>query len=125
MRLLPLFLATYFLLGSLLPRTDFSQLTKVADLLGHYQEHQLEAEEALSFLDFLCMHFIHPDHHEETGHDHQNLPLKSIPAAIDLMINNLFLPHFSNTPPKFNRITFLEHIFLSEFIFTIFIPPAR
>jgi len=124
-RILPIILATYFLLGSFIPRTDFSQLTKVVDLLGHYQEHQLLEDVELSFMDFLCMHFIHLDHHKASGHDHESLPLKSMPVAIDLMVNNLFVPEFGNNLPKLQMISFQKQFLISEFIFNIFIPPTR
>ena len=73
-------LAFYLLLGSFIPRTDFSQLLKLKDLQEHYQLHQLEAKLAgieFTLQEFLYDHFIQPDGHEHEGEeDHESLPMK-------------------------------------------------
>jgi hypothetical protein len=76
-------LAFYFLLGSLFPGTDFSQLIRLAHLLEHFELHQQHAaqrDQSLSLAAFLLDHFWNPDRHEpgDAGHHHQDLPLQSV-----------------------------------------------
>lgn len=71
-----LFMAFYFMFGSLLPRTDFSQLWQLDELVEHYQMHKAEARPLM----FLWAHLTNPDGHEHPGHsdEHQQLPLQSV-----------------------------------------------
>lgn len=43
MRGIAYILAFYFLVGSLFPQTDFSQLVRLADTYAHFEEHRAEA----------------------------------------------------------------------------------
>lgn len=100
------FFSIYFFLGSLIPGTNFSDLTHLPDLIDHFQLHVTEAAavgETYSFVRFLDDHFINPDHHARDGHsrEHQDLPLHSFSSAL------LFMPNFdfiifekvADTPP--------------------------
>jgi hypothetical protein len=86
------FLACYILLGSLLPRMDFSQLARLGSLKTHFLEHVEEAEElgeSCHFTDFLFEHFIthdHHDHHEEKD-CHQDMPLHGINTSISFCLS--------------------------------------
>ena len=74
-------LAFYFLLGSLFPGTDFSQLSKLGKLLEHFELHQQEAaatSETLAFSTFLLDHFWGQHRHDHHDDSHQELPLQSI-----------------------------------------------
>lgn len=76
-------LALYFLLGGLMPGSDFAQIGKLASLLKHYQLHQQMASQegkTLAFSTFLAAHFWQPgDHqHNDGGQSHQDLPLKNV-----------------------------------------------
>ncbi|MEZ4932518.1 MAG: hypothetical protein R2788_10410 [Saprospiraceae bacterium] len=72
------------LLGSFIPRTDFSQLLRLKDLQEHYQLHCQEAEMAgkeVCLQEFLYDHFIeHNDHEhaEKNGCSHEGLPMHSL-----------------------------------------------
>ena len=80
-----LFLATYMFVGSLFPQTDFGQLTKIGNVFKHYKIHKAEAElnrEDVSFLGFLKLHYLQPaGHDEDSGHDHDSLPLLSLNSS--------------------------------------------
>jgi hypothetical protein len=123
-------LAFYLLLGSIFPRTDFSQLLRLADLAEHFSEHQAEAVangQDVSWWNFLKIHFLHTDHdHQEGGDQHANLPFHSMDSSIAF---NLLC--FSPKPPEqvlasadsdlpFYRTTFP----LSGYRPGIFHPPA-
>ena len=86
MKLTANILAFYLLLGSFLPRTDFSQLLKLKDLQEHYQLHQLEAKlagVAFTLQEFLYDHFIQPDGHDHEGeNDHEGLPMSSCSSSV-------------------------------------------
>ena len=92
MKVTALLLAGYFLLGSLLPRTDFSQLWHLDDLRRHFQQHVAEAEaagEVLSYRKFFYEHFINPDQHEQDHPaEHDALPLHSISSSVTFLCNN-------------------------------------
>lgn len=83
MKLIAQILALYFLLGSLLPGSDFSQLKKAHSVWEHYQLHQKLATgsgDEVSLIGFLYDHFLNPDshQHEDGGKSHQDLPLKTV-----------------------------------------------
>ena len=77
----------YFLLGSIFPNTDFSQVGSIVDLFKHYQEHKLELQDpSLSFFTFFKMHFIQPESHDHPDQDHhEDLPFHQISTSIDLI----------------------------------------
>jgi len=87
------------LLGSFIPRTDFSQLVYLGDLKDHYLEHKVAAEQqnlSITFFDFLCQHFIDSNHHGEVDHeeDHHQLPLQTMNNFVEMMVTTSFLPYF-------------------------------
>jgi len=93
MRAVAYILAVYMALGSLLPGTDFSQLSRIPSLLDHFSLHQQLAEqtgEQLSFLQFVHMHFYQTNSHAEDAngakHDHQELPLQSVSIHLELAL---------------------------------------
>jgi hypothetical protein len=86
-------MACYFLLGSFLPQSDFSQLAKLGQLVEHYEFHRELATaegQSFSFLEYLSIHFTHPDEHGHHDNSHQDLPLQSfsVPLQITLESNN-------------------------------------
>lgn len=90
-----LFLSCYFLLGSLLPQMDFSQLTRLDTLQAHFLHHQEKAEangESCSFAHFLYEHFIDFSSHEGPEHKdcHQDMPLNGINTTISFCLSLSF-----------------------------------
>ncbi|GAB3901060.1 hypothetical protein GCM10028825_52950 [Spirosoma agri] len=77
--------------GSLFPGFGIDQSAHWGDLLLHFQQHR-QADPALSFTDFLKMHYgADSEHQKHPNHSHQNLPSSShsvpayTPNAIRLM----------------------------------------
>lgn len=120
----------YLLLGSLMPHSDFSQLKRFTELRSHYLDHVSEAHQvrqAVSFLQFLQLHFINPAEHQEVDHeeDHKKLPLQTfdfflsfwgflnpgISSTLYLSETNLILPE-------------MRHILNKGFPLLVFQPPV-
>ncbi|QJW91655.1 hypothetical protein HNV11_20860 [Spirosoma taeanense] len=61
--------------GSLIPRMSMEQVAHLPELLTHYQQHQREEGNDLSFWAFLLDHYL-PDspHHKAPCHSHNRLP---------------------------------------------------
>lgn len=99
MKLTAHILALYFLLGSLLPGSDFSQLKKAPAVLEHYLLHQ-QLEDAGSFFDFLYDHFWNPrgHQHEDGGKSHQELPLKTVQIFSPLLPADHAVPELASLP---------------------------
>lgn len=96
MKIITFILAIYMLIGSLIPKTDFSQLLHLKDMMEHYTLHQEEATvagNAFGLIDFIYIHFINPDAHElddhEKNHDEQ-LPFQIFNTLFDFF-------YFSNS----------------------------
>ena len=94
------FLIWYFLLGSFIPGSDFSQLCQLDDAYQHFQEHLLEAKEKAAVFDiwdFLWLHYISgTDHDPNQEHNHDDLPLKVFSGSnpfIPLEVIPLFPSH--------------------------------
>ena len=81
----------YFFIGACIPKNDFSQLLNIYDLVEHFEEHQQEAlavGEAISFSEFLLLHFFETEQHQhDSDNSHDNLPLKNITTTVVLYID--------------------------------------
>ena len=96
-------LAIYFLIGSILPGSDFSQLEKAPAVWEHYKLHQQLAAESggkFSFTDFLTTHFLYPysHQHNDCGNSHQNLPLKTVHVFSPVLLASNILPEIHSRP---------------------------
>lgn len=121
MKLFAHILALYFLFGSLLPGSDFSQMKKAPAVWEHYQLHQQQAASSgneASFFDYLYAHFLYPDshQHDDGGQSHQDLPLKSVHVFSQILPASAIafapapLPVASNQAiPPYNSITGAAH----------------
>gem|GEM_PF-2643713 len=110
-----------WLLG-FLPYQDMGELVKSSDLWNHWQHHHQTA----SFWDFVRLHYINYQHHEEDHDHHKDLPFHShhtTPQGIH------FLPHISIF--QFERFfladckikTFYQERIYSFILFEIWQPP--
>jgi hypothetical protein len=62
-------------LGSLIPRMSMEQAARLPELLTHYQQHQREEGNDLSFWAFLIEHYaLDSQHHKAPNHSHNRLP---------------------------------------------------
>ena len=95
-RFLAISLLFYFLIGALLPRTDFSQLLQLHHLFEHYQLHKIEAEiegTELSLSSFLMQHlFEYDDHEHEDQQEHEQLPFHQISTSLTFFMPNYIDP---------------------------------
>lgn len=96
MKILARILAFYFLLGGLMPGSDFGQLGRMFDLLEHFHLHRQMAAQngrTLSFSSFVAAHFWQPDshRHNDGGQSHQELPLKSVQVFSQILPGHFFL----------------------------------
>lgn len=118
------------LIGSLIPRTDFSQLVYLGDLKEHYQAHRAEAAlegVSITLLEFLCQHFIDSNHHADVDHeeDHHKLPLQTLNNFVNLMVSNSDLPELTFTTNRFlSTISYQSPFYLSGFLSNMVHPPA-
>jgi hypothetical protein len=117
-------------LGSLIPKTDFSQLVHLGKLRAHYQEHQLEAalqHQSFTFFDFVYIHFINPDEHTDANHEeeHQQLPFQTITNAIVFIINHQVIPKFATRSQiLLQHIAYNNPFYLGGFLTNATQPPS-
>ncbi|TDE13242.1 MULTISPECIES: hypothetical protein [Dyadobacter] len=136
MKALALILCLRLLLVNFLPNQDMHELSGIADLIEHYQEHEHEHADHdddlddndhhnISFLEFLSMHYA--DEHHKNSAGHENLPFHhSHPSTA---VNYFFTPIYSLVfqpvhyaaieRPKFSFISRL----ISSFSYSIWQPP--
>lgn len=122
-------LAFYFLLGSLFPGTDFSQLSKLCKLLEHFELHLQTATQqgqALRFSAFLLDHFSGEASHEhgDAGQSHQELPLQSIQYFPMVLPEHSLLLALSPYKPTTALYVSEEDAMPSGFRGSIFRPPV-
>ena len=129
MKLLTHILIIYFVIGACVPRSDFSQLSQVNNLLDHYKLHQLEAEALavkISFVEFLYLHFVSGDEHQHSnGDEHDGLPLYSLLSGILLYVkktSHVLKTCFTVALEK--EIFFQDTFYLNPFIHQVFHPPV-
>jgi hypothetical protein len=122
-------LASYMLLGSLFPQSDFSQLPKVIYAFKHFQEHYQEEAQAgktVSLLKFVELHFFNPNEHPR-GHEqeHNQLPLHSINSAISIAeFHHYTLPELALIKTYTSIFSTNQSLNLSGFLSGIFRPPV-
>lgn len=102
-------MAAYLLLGSFLPKGDYTQLLRLMDLGHHFHLHVQEAWESdreISFREFFQMHYLNTQLHQgDHEQDHEKLPFQHITPTIDQIVPpawqmiQLTLPKLSQTPP--------------------------
>ncbi|MCB9283482.1 MAG: hypothetical protein H6563_05355 [Lewinellaceae bacterium] len=108
MRLFARVLIIYWILGSLFPQADFSQLRNLPFLYRHFQMHREEAAAngaSLSVGTFILMHYAAGSAHQHPGdsNSHQQLPFKSLQDIqwVGGKQLALFLPDLSGNPSCF------------------------
>lgn len=62
------------LIESLLPAMEMDELSKLPFLFSHYKKHRQD-DPTISFLDFLKLHYLNSDHHDQDHHTHDQFPL--------------------------------------------------
>lgn len=110
-----------------MPKCDFSQLSKLMDLVEHFELHQEEAlaiGETLSLVSFLYLHFITSEEHEHDDHqEHKNLPLQKISNSLFFFLTNPTTTFINKNLPQ-EKLKYTPKLYISKFIASIFHPPC-
>jgi len=112
-----------------MPKSDFSQLVHLPDLVSHFDLHQQEAlsqGKAISFAQFIYLHFVEVDAHaHDDSSEHQNLPLNTLSStsiqfftAYTVYLLHVIVSIFAQVS------TLVLQIPIEEYIPTIFHPPS-
>lgn len=122
------FLVFYFLLGSLLPGADFSQLSKLADTFEHYKLHQqlaIEQNQDFNCMRFVFEHFLGASSHDHGDNDqsHQDLPLKHLQTLDNLIIPNAWTLPVSFVPACVLTLNYAKGLLPQSHLHGIFRPP--
>jgi hypothetical protein len=103
--LLSVILSSLILVQSLVPRA-YTSLLASAEVWQHYQEHEAESRQSLSFLDFLQMHYGSDSKHtKEKSHHLPQLDLNTtagfcvLPEC--LIFNKQTITFTTNNEPNF------------------------
>lgn len=122
-------MAFYMLVGSFFPRTDFSQLVKLANIMEHYGQHQADqrfGDAQLSLVQFLEIHFVTPDEHQQfPGHEHGDLPFHTVNTLQHYTADTFpGLPRFEWVSTRIVHQFFYAALSFSNFSDGIFHPPV-
>lgn len=117
------------LIGSFIPKTDFSQLLHVADMLEHYQLHKNEAVaqgQDFCIVDFIKAHVLPSEEHDhDDTEDHENVPCQSPHVSVLLFSMDA---KFDNSdisfPTVLNELSFQNNFYLTGFIKSLIQPPS-
>lgn len=127
-------LILYFSIGACFPKSDFSQLANISNLVKHYHVHTEAAAlvgESVSLKDFFYIHLIQEDGHEhQEEQSHHNFPLKTLNNSIVLFCNAVW--HTIVNPKVVTSIkittkfpSFFSKMLGNNFISSIFHPPLH
>ncbi len=128
MRVLSIFMALYFFLGSLFPGLDFSQLGKVGVAFEHYQVHLQEPDnpEESGLINFFLDHYLHPHSHQHPDDPvHQEMPFRSVHQMLEFV--NFDAQDWTGINPFVVGFTLLnftyQRMFSAEYRFGLLQPP--
>lgn len=118
-----------FSLTTLVPATIWSDMSKIANLIEHYQEHKKE-DSSISFWSFIGLHYGSDFQKHETAHDHSKLPLKNTHPSVNALILLSDISHptiniilESATPEKKQVMPSFHQNFISRNLTDIWQPP--
>lgn len=115
-----LLLVFYLVLMSMMPRLDFTQLSRVFELKEHYQLTEAHSSQK-TFVEFLIEHYLLLDH-EDTSHEH--LPFHQLSLQTPVFLFSRMIYHFSWSYPVLKRIaSFYRCQYAFNFSSLIFQPP--
>lgn len=129
LKITSLVLAFYMLIGSFIPKTDFSQLLHLSDMVEHYQLHKKNAvAQGLNFclVDFVKVHVLSSEQHEhDNTDDHKKLPCQSPHVSVLLFsIVVKFDILDVSFPTVLNELSFQNNFHLTGFIKSLIHPPS-
>lgn len=117
------------LIGSLIPKTDFSQLLHVSDMVEHYQLHKNSAVaqgQDFCLVEFVKGHVLPSESHEhDESDDHENLPCQSPHVSVLLFATDVkFDISDISFPTVLNEVSFQNNFYLTGFIKSLIQPPS-
>jgi hypothetical protein len=125
-KLLTIFLLTIVISGSFLPNMDTCELSKIPQLLHHYQEHTALRKQSISFLDFILLHYgagkASGEHQDQEDHDKLPFHAHTFHAMIAALTETVSFSFY-----KFESLHFFNTVYLyadySEYSFSLLQPP--
>ena len=117
------------LIGSLIPKTDFSQLLHVSDMLEHYQLHKKNAVaqgQDFCLFEFVKAHVLASEKHDhDESDDHENMPCQSPHVSVLLFATDI-KSNVSDIsfPTVLNEVSFQHNFHLTGFIKSLIQPPS-
>ncbi len=116
------------LIGSLIPKTDFSQLLHVFDLIEDYQIHKKTADKIgveFCLVEFVMVHIFPCDEHKHDDTNPENLPCQSAHVSVLLFVNDIISEKNDISFPSFlNELSFQNNFYLTGFIKSLIHPPS-
>lgn len=116
------------LIGSLIPKTDFSQLLHIFDLVEDYQLHKKMADqdgEEFCLVEFVIGHIFPCEEHDLHDTDQQNLPCQSPHVSVLLFISDVPTKKSDISFSTFlNELSFQNNFHLTGFIKSLIQPPS-
>ena len=105
-----------------------NELFKIPNMVGHYNEHQ-ESEPNIGFWEFICIHYMHGEQHDDDFSKDMKLPFKS--HGTDCQCNIVFYPSVQNYnftatffPKEYKPQSFTySYSSYSNYLSTIWQPP--
>ncbi len=130
MKITPLILAFYMLIGSFIPKTDFSQLLHISDMVEHYQLHKKNAAaqgQEFCWVEFVKAHVLPSQEHEhdESG-NHEKIPCQSPHVSVLLFTIDVEFDISDDIsfPTFLNDLSFQNNFHLTGFIKSLIQPPS-
>ena len=120
----------YLVLGSFLPRTDFSQLLTLSDLKSHFDLHAQEAALTgveVSMCKFLWNHFVDPGSHSSSHgeNQHKDLPFHSFQVQFFASLSPVQSPeHHAINLNVFTSSVYKNELHLTGCLSILDRPPA-
>jgi hypothetical protein len=75
-KLIPILLASIMAFQAIVPAMEISELNKIPELISHYKHHR-KADQSLSLLAFIKLHYDDETHHQKDHQTHDQLPFTS------------------------------------------------
>jgi hypothetical protein len=126
-KLVSFFLLTIVILGSFLPNMDTCELSKIPQLIHHYQEHVELKKQSISFVDFILLHYgvgKESGEHRDQEESHESLPFQ---AHTFHAMALAYTEPVSFSFYRFEPLTVLNAAYLyseySEYSFSLLQPP--
>ena len=125
-KLVTIFLLTIVIAGSFLPNMDTCELSKIPQLIHHYQEHTELRKQSISFIDFLLLHYgvgkESGEHRDQEDHDNLPFHAHTFHAMIPALTESVSFSFYKFEPLHFLNSEYLYSEYF-EYSFSLLQPP--